>query len=327
MRLGFVLPHTKCSGGVKVVLRLAEWLTLKGVNVIVLAHRVNDITWLYPKKPKYEIKHVAKVSKYTIPNDVTHLIDFADGTPFGPIPDIPHILFLQGFGSQQYDRECLNMLYPWDLVIATSHWLADLAQKLCRCPVGIVPPGIDATFKPQNVPQEGLVIGGLYHPAPEKNVSLFSLSLAKIQKTLDKHVRALLLSAQIPQNVDVLEAMGCSYSLIINPPQHMLPSMYSSCGLWISTSSNEGFGLTTLEAMACGVPVIQIRNFGLDEYLQHRIHCLLVQDKNTIVAAANALLNDKPLRDTLIKNGREFAVKFTWDKMADRFIEALGALK
>jgi len=323
----FVTPHLNCSGGVKVILRLAEHLTyMKDVKkVYVLANRHKDYPyWASSTKFPFEIRHIPKVDKYSIPEDVTHLINFADGNPFNPLPpNMQHILLLQGFGTQQYERECVNLTYPYDKVITTSRWLANLASKFFNCKIFIVPPGIDAQFKPAKILQRRFIVGGLYHEAPDKNASLLAASIAGIRAKVDTKVKAVFLASRSPSKLDLLEGMQCSYSLAIDPPQDLIPHIYSICNVWISTSTNEGFGLTTLEAMSCGTPVVWVPSYGLDDYMVHQKNCMIARDKTAIIEAVQILQNDRAIRMGIINGASKMVAQFTWDSAVEGLTMAL----
>jgi glycosyltransferase involved in cell wall biosynthesis len=331
MRLLFVTPHTKLSGGVKVIFNMAQRLQIKGHTVIVAANKINDSMLWYPHKKNFKLMQRSELNRHTLP-DVDCIINFGDGTAFAPIPaKLPQILFLQGFGTQSYEREVVNLLYPYTAVIATSRWLAELAQKSGHNRVFIIPPGIDPYFRsmPTVKGVRRLTIGCLYHDAPAKNVKLFAAAMNKLVTKMPD-VQALFISVKHPTNTKFFEEdIRCPVSLFVNPPQHILPVIYSSCNAWVSPSVNEGFGLTTLEAMACEVPAIVVPNLGLDEYLKDSHNCLLVKDrsKDSMVAAIITALTKESLRKILITNGRRLATRFTWDRSADAFADVLGTLE
>jgi len=99
-------------------------------------------------------------------------------------------------------------------------------------------------------------------------------------------------------------------------------------------SGEETFGLTVLEAMACGVPPIVPDFDGVPSVVGD---AGLVADADnfdrdigTLVSypspvdfseKINLLLNDDELRETLSQKARERALSFTWDKTARRIIQ------
>lgn len=324
MRVVFLCPHTKISGGVKVIFRLANGLKNKGAQICIVTKRYNDRTlfWYGPTPPTFKILEDANPTYHTIPEcDV--LINYADGDPYIPIKKTTkQILFLQGFGQDSAEK--LNLLYPYDGVIATSSWLANMAHNCGQRKIYIVPPGIDELFAPVDVEKPKLpLIGTLYHNMSIKNVSLFEETIKHLYYEKNLPVKSLFLSSRPVANIEGFVQGNIPFSLIVNPPQVLLPTLYSSCTAWMSPAYREGFGLTTLEAMACGVPVVTLRNFGLDEYLVHGENCMIVKTKKEAADALAALAATADSRNTLIKNGKALAAKFTWEKSVNQFHYAL----
>lgn len=325
MHICLISPHVNPSGGPKVILTLADLLQKKGHRVTVAVKKLKDInlSWLFPKPPKFELIPIRIVSKHCLPSSIDVIINFMDGDAFGPMPDVPHVLFLQGFGHSIYEREVLNLIYPYTAVIATSRWLSDVAVQGGHTKIYIVPPGIDDRFKPMHVDRTGpITIGSLYHKAPDKNMDLFIASMNRLRQNI-KNVNGLFLAASYP-NFEKFPETIFDHSFIIRPQPHLLPSIFNSLAAWVAPSSNEGFGLTPLEAMACGVPTIIVPSGGLDEYLKDGHNCMVVKnDKTEVVNALFELFNDKELRNTLITNGIALAKQFTWKRCVDSFETAL----
>jgi len=98
---------------------------------------------------------------------------------------------------------------------------------------------------------------------------------------------------------------------------------YYDSDIYINSSWYEGFGLPTLEAMACGVPVIQADNQGLTGIVVDRKNCLLIPPNNPekMAHAIITLVEDNGLRSNLIKNGIETAGKFTKVNQYEMFVE------
>lgn len=325
MHICFVLGHTNPAGGSKVVLTLADCLQKKGHRVTVSVKKLKDIqlSWLFPKQPKFELIQIRKVSKYYLPDSIDVLINFMDGDVFGPLPNCPHVLFLQGFGSQQYEREVLNLIYPFNAIITTSKWLSGVAVQGGHTKIYIIPPGIDDQFKSVGIPRSGPVtIGSLYHKAQDKNMLLFIASMNKLTQTI-KNVNGLFLSASYP-NIEKFPETVFDHSFVIRPQPQLLPFIYSLVDIWVAPSMNEGFGLTPLEAMACGTPTVIVPSGGLDEYLKHEHNCMLVEnDKTEVVNAIIKLLNNNSLRSSIVANGLTLAKQFSWDRCVNSFEKAL----
>ncbi len=88
--------------------------------------------------------------------------------------------------------------------------------------------------------------------------------------------------------------------------------------LLLNPSPKEGWGLTVLEANACGVPVVASRRPGLVDSVRDGETGLLVPygDAPAFAAAALELLRDPARRERLGEQGRAWARRFTWDEAA-----------
>jgi glycosyltransferase involved in cell wall biosynthesis len=119
-------------------------------------------------------------------------------------------------------------------------------------------------------------------------------------------------------------------------PREKLPMVYNAFDVYcfLSMSGEETFGLTVLEAMACGVPPI-VPNFdgvpsvvgdaGLiadADNFEHDIGTLVSYPSPVDFSEKiNLLLSDDQMRETLSQKARERALSFTWDKTARRIIQ------
>lgn len=88
----------------------------------------------------------------------------------------------------------------------------------------------------------------------------------------------------------------------------------------------EGFGLSFIEANACGTPVVGTRTGGIPEAVQDGASGLLVPpgDPEALAEALLRLLADPDYARLLGEKGRQRAVaEFTWPRVAARLMEAL----
>ncbi len=95
-----------------------------------------------------------------------------------------------------------------------------------------------------------------------------------------------------------------------------LPEWYRESDIIIMPSYYEGYGLSSLEAMSVGRPVIGADVQGLNEIIEHERNGLLIPAKNpqALARAITRLQQDRKLRDTIIRNGRRYAKEHSWVK-------------
>ncbi len=100
---------------------------------------------------------------------------------------------------------------------------------------------------------------------------------------------------------------------------------YSAADVAITTPWYEPFGLTPLEAMACGAPVVGSAVGGLPFTVQHGVSGLLVppRDPFALAEAVGSLLSQPELRERMGTAARARVEReFTWATVASR-VEAL----
>ncbi len=88
----------------------------------------------------------------------------------------------------------------------------------------------------------------------------------------------------------------------------------------VNTSMKEGWGITNLEANACGVPVVSADAPGLRDSVRTGVSGLLYPYGDTRVLASTIIrvLNDPELRQHLSEGAISWASQFTWDRSAEQ---------
>lgn len=92
-------------------------------------------------------------------------------------------------------------------------------------------------------------------------------------------------------------------------------SLYRGAALYVTPSLYEGFGLTALEAMACGVPTIATRRTSLPEVVGEG-GLLVEPEAGPLAAAMLGVLGDPDLAADLRGRGIARAAMFSWEETA-----------
>ncbi len=207
----------------------------------------------------------------------------------------------------------------------------------------IIPPGVDVeTYRPLKEGEEEKPTG-----LPENYI----LALARIDhnKGFDLLVHAFaLLARKYPElylvigggsskpkqpEIDLkneLVQIAKSYDLedrvILSGyvPDEMMAPYYRNAKVFVLSSRFEPFGMTVIEAMACGTPVVVTSLGGIRHFLTDGHDALMANPKNReeLARAIDKILEDEKTRKNLIKNGLETVYsKFTWDSIAQQHID------
>ena len=166
---------------------------------------------------------------------------------------------------------------------------------------------------------------------PRKNVSTL---LRAFQAVRARHNILLVLAGRrgwlfqpIFQLIDELQ-LHHHVRILERVPIHELPVIYTAAAALSLPSLYEGFGLTALEAMACGVPTVVADTSALPEVVGDAALLHPPTDEEALAEALLRLLQDEDLRATLRRRGQERAGRFTWEKTARQTLavyrEALG---
>ena len=102
-----------------------------------------------------------------------------------------------------------------------------------------------------------------------------------------------------------------------------LSYLYNEATVFILPSLVEGFGLTALEAMACGSVVVSTDNEGVREFIKNGINGIIVKefDPEKIVSTVIDILKSDNKRIKIANNGVSTALKYTTDSMVESFLK------
>jgi mannosylfructose-phosphate synthase len=112
--------------------------------------------------------------------------------------------------------------------------------------------------------------------------------------------------------------------LIGGIPHDELPPYFRQASLFVLPARYEPFGMTALEAMACGVPAVVTEYSGIRENLVDEKDCLVIDpfEPDRYADSIVRLIRDKKLAGSLVKNGlATVRSTFSWEAIARRHLE------
>jgi glycosyltransferase involved in cell wall biosynthesis len=102
------------------------------------------------------------------------------------------------------------------------------------------------------------------------------------------------------------------------------PAVYRGAAVLAQLSHYEGFGLTPLEAMACGTPVVTSDRSSLPEVVGAAGFSLDPDDPEGIAGAIIACAIQDDLRADLRRRGLEQATRFSWERTTYQTLQVLN---
>lgn len=101
------------------------------------------------------------------------------------------------------------------------------------------------------------------------------------------------------------------------------PEYYATCDVLCYPATLASLGVTLLEAMAAGKPVVGIDNPGFRQVIQNGVNGLFAPkaDPEKLAETLLKVLSDKPLADRLAKNGQTWVEQYSWPHITDRVLD------
>ncbi len=109
-------------------------------------------------------------------------------------------------------------------------------------------------------------------------------------------------------------------------PDELLQSYYENASVFVYPSLYEGFGLPALEAMAFGCPVVAADTSSIPEITADAALLFSPQSVTELSSKLRVVINDRRMRDDLIKKGKERSKMFSWEKTAQETLSVYRKL-
>lgn len=219
-----------------------------------------------------------------------------------------------------------------DEVIAVSNSTANDLIKIYHTPkekIIISYLGYDEVFKPQPLSKIEkikqnykikqsyfLFIGSLKRI---KNIPMILAGFAEFLKRTRKETVFVLVGGDFWFDVEIdkmIKRLSLQEKVILTGyvPTSELPSLYGGALAFVSPSLYEGCGMTLIEAMACGCPVITSNSSAMPEVVGKAGILVNPKSRDEIDHALEEIVNDKKLRVNLARKGILRARHFSWQK-------------
>jgi glycosyltransferase involved in cell wall biosynthesis len=356
VNITFIIPQDGLSGGIRVVSIYAEQLQKRGHDITVIAappprstlkQQIKALLRLRPKKAAVfkaqdsyfkdlkiqfqTLDQYRPLTNHDVPDaDVVIATWWETAEWMAPLASQKGVKvhFIQGYEVFDYlSTERVETAYRLPYAkITISQWLFDLMQNRYESKhTFLVPNGVNlAQFhSPQRVQIHPPTVGLVYATTPCKGCDI-SLEAFAQARTQIPNLQLVAFGMEQPTAALPLPE-GTQYDF--QPPQHRLRELYAQCNAWLVGSREEGFGLPTLEAMACRTPVIATPSGAAPELLSQGGGILLKDCEATSMAQAiqNVCTLGVAQWQQLSDNAYQTACQRGWEDAADQFEAALYA--
>lgn len=196
------------------------------------------------------------------------------------------------------------------VVTVSTHSKEELTRLTGATRISVVPGGVGEQFRPDVTPAERQrpYVLCVASATARKNLT----ALVPVARELQlRGVDVVVAGGSRPQFAG---EQGLGALTHLGPvPEAELPGLYAGATAFVLPSLHEGFGLTALEAMACGTPVVASRRGALPETCGDA--ALLVEpEPEPLARALHELLDGE--HPALRERGIARAARFTWDRTA-----------
>jgi len=211
-------------------------------------------------------------------------------------------------------------------VIALTEDMKQAMQAIYYRDITIVPNGIDLKEYISELPvqivegaEKRILFVGRLHPVKGVRYLLQAMSIvhqelpeAKLILVGDGEEREYLES--LTDSLGIRECVEFAGRV----PHERVQDYMNLAEVFVLPSLSEGFPVTILEAMACGLPIVATRVGGVPDIIEDGANGYLINTKNPeqIAEALLRVLQDEELQKIMSNNNRKSAEKYRWDTVA-----------
>jgi len=342
VRITFTSPHVRIAGGVRAILTYADRLARRGhdVTVVIPAKGVLRAWWgnLTGAGPDWipgftpHVRWAADLSAPNLPDgDVVVATAWQTAGPVNAAPArcgrkfylIQHYESLYHGNPEEVDR---TYRYPLRKMVISS-WLQEIMREKFQSEAELLVTPVDPALfsRVDPGPDGGLVrVLMLHHDYAWKGVG-DGLEAVRRVKARRPEVRLVGFGVKRPKRGEAYDEYH------ENLPQNRLAWLYSRCPIYLCPSWDEGLGMPSMEAMACGAALVTYDNGGCRDYALDGQSALVARRRDVadLAEKLERAVADPGLRARLAREGMAYIKQeFDWEravaKMEALFGEASG---
>jgi glycosyltransferase involved in cell wall biosynthesis len=246
--------------------------------------------------------------------------------------ELPFPIALMFYIYEMFSLKLYSLLGVFVITVSESTKRELLRLGFSKYKILIVPPGLD---------QRTAV---LCNTSKTKEPTLVYVGRVKKYKRLDHLIKAMVIVKQKVPNAKCViagkgdddvyrklealaERLGLKSSVIFEGgvDEERKLGLMRKAWVFVNPSMKEGFSIASLEAQACGTPIVGYRIPGLVYCVKDNVTGLLVPDGDyrALAEAIVYLLTHEDSRLKMSSNASQHALSFSWDYSAKNFMRIL----
>lgn len=351
MKIAFLVKRFNRSGGKeRYVVELARALSLQGHSIHVYActcdhSLLKDITF-HPIVSRFAFSSVLntlsfiKETEKTVPRQAYDIVHSHERNFTQKIVTLHSLTYCEGLEKYSFlrriDQKYLSLrslLYLWlEKRQMKSPWLVSVSREVSRDVekyygrshnMITIPPGVDIDqFNPvkiQNLRDQARKENKL-----DKNeLAVLFVGSAFQRKGLDRilpfikgDMRLFVVGKgdKLNKYKSLIKTYGLEEKVVLTGMVKDVKHYYALADVVVLPSRSEAFGMSVLEGMACGLPVIVTHNSGVADLVEHNRNGLIMKDDTDLARYLDFLSSEKE-RSRLGTGARKTAQTYTWERV------------
>lgn len=232
------------------------------------------------------------------------------------------IYFIQGYENWNVDEQTLHATYSSGMKnVVIANWLKEVVDRYGREPAVVIQNPVDVKiYKPhiKNSSRPNHSLAFLYHESEKKGIKYTLEAIDILKKEYpDLQVKAFGMykrPERLPEWIDYTEKAS----------QEKVVEIYNAVQVFACATIEEGYGLTGLEAMACGTALATTRYQGVLEYAtEENAMFSPIRDSAALAENIRKLFVDEQLRNKIANNGVITAQNYSWEIAVDKMIKVI----
>ncbi len=220
-------------------------------------------------------------------------------------------------------------------VVAVSNWIAEKLRKMGIRADRVIPGGVDGSLF-SSLPSreeirremglEGKVVLSVGALTEAKGFDLIPDIAALVNRELEATFLIVGEGPLAPKIEKRASSLGVrdKVRLLGRRSFEETVKLYRAADLLLHPARHEGYGLVALESLAAGTPVVAADVEGLRDVVMDGVDGFLTpRSAEAMAKKVLILLRDENLREEMAKRGRERALKRTWNRVAQEYLELI----